>query len=80
MERRNDIPVVPLELSNSDIMKAFLALARAITSQVNLTMVPRVNVVDGTMTSRFRDFVRMNPAIFLGFNVGEDPQEFTDAM
>ena len=28
------------------------------------------------MTSRLRDFVRMNPSIFLCFKVGEDPEEF----
>ena len=28
------------------------------------------------MTSRLRDFVRMNPLIFLGSKVGEDPKEF----
>ncbi|TMX02766.1 hypothetical protein EJD97_019966 [Solanum chilense] len=35
-----------------------------------------VNIVDSTMTSRLRDFVRMNPPIFLGSKVGEDPQKF----
>ena len=44
------------------------------TTQANLSMVPRV--VKCTMTSRIRDFVRMNHPIFLGSKVGEDPQEF----
>ena len=43
-------------------------------------MVPRVNVVESTMTSRLIDFVRMNPPIFLGSKVGEDPQEFLDGV
>ncbi|XP_049348530.1 uncharacterized protein LOC125813083 [Solanum verrucosum] len=29
---------------------------------------------------RLRDFVRMNPPVFLGSKVGEDPQEFVDEM
>ena len=32
------------------------------------------------MTSRLRDFVRMNTPIFLGSKVGEDPQEFLGAV
>ena len=43
------------------------------TTQVNLSMVPKVNMVESTMTSRLRDFVRMSPPIFLGSKVGEDP-------
>ena len=71
----NDVPVVAPELSNSDIRDTLLALARSMTSQANLRMVPRVNVVNSTMTSRLKDFVRMNPPIFLGSKVGEDPQK-----
>ena len=50
------------------------------TTQVNLSMVPRANVVESTMKSRLRDFVRMNPLIFPGATVGEDPQEFLDGV
>ena len=32
------------------------------------------------MTSRLRDFVRMNPPNFLVSKVGEDPQEFIDEV
>ena len=42
--------------------------------RVNLNMMPRV--VERIMTSRWRDFVRTNPPIFLGSKVNEDPQEF----
>ena len=59
---------------NRDIREASLTLARSVTNQVN--MVPKVNVAESTMTSRLRDFVRMNPPIFLGSKVGEYPQEF----
>ena len=70
----NDIPVVPPELSDSNIREVLLALARVMTTQANLSIVPRINVVERTMTSRFRDFVRMNPPIFVGSKVGEDPK------
>ena len=43
-------------------------------------MVPRVNVVESTMTSRLKDFVRINPPIFLCSKVGEDPQEIIDEV
>ena len=39
-------------------------------------MVPRVNLMESTMTSGLRFFVRMNPPIFLGSKMGENPQEF----
>ena len=45
-----------------------------------LSMVLRFNVVQSTMTSRFRDFLRMNPPIFHGSKVGEDPQDFFDEV
>ena len=43
-------------------------------------MMPRVNVVERTMTSNLRDFVRMNPPIVVGTKVGEDLQEFLDGV
>ena len=49
-------------------------------AQVNFSLKPRVNVVESTMTSRLRDFIRMNPPIFLGFKVGEDPQDLIDEV
>ena len=64
----------PLKLSNRDIRESFLALAQAVTTQVNLSIVPKPNVVESTMTSRLRDFVRMNPPIFICSKMGEDPQ------
>ncbi|TMW93482.1 hypothetical protein EJD97_011599 [Solanum chilense] len=69
----DDVSVVPPELSNSNIRETLLALARAVTTQENLSKVPRVNVLESTMTTKLRDFVRMNPPVFLGYEVGEDP-------
>ncbi|TMX05690.1 hypothetical protein EJD97_009136 [Solanum chilense] len=58
-----------LEMSNWENREALIAIAQAVTMQTNLYMMPRV--VESTMTTRLRDFVRMNPAIFLGYKVGE---------
>lgn len=35
---------------------------------------------EGTMASRLKDFVRMNPPIFLGSKVRYDPLEFVDEV
>ncbi|XP_049391523.1 uncharacterized protein LOC125855918 [Solanum stenotomum] len=43
-------------------------------------MGPRVNSLKNTMATRLRDFVRMNPLVFLSSKVGEDPQEFLDKL
>ena len=50
------------------------------TTKTNLSMKPRVNVAESTMKSRLRDFVRMNPTIFLSSKVGEDQHEFLDVV
>ena len=54
------------ELYNRAILEALLALARAIMTQANLSMVPRVNAMESTMSSRLRDFVRFNSSIIFG--------------
>ena len=76
----NDVLVVPPKMTNGEIREALLTLARDLTTHVNMDVAPRVNVVENTMASRLRDFVRMNPPIFLGSKVGEDPQEFLDGV
>ena len=76
----NDVLVVPPQLSIRDIREALFAVARGVTTQTNLCMVPMMNVVQRTMTSSLRDFVRMNPPIFHGSKVGEDPQEFLHSV
>ena len=65
-------------MSNREIREALVALAQGVTTQINLSMVPRV--VESTITSRLRDFVRINSPIFFGSKVGEDPQEFHDGV
>ena len=45
---------------NRDFKEAILALARALITHLTRRIEPRVN---STMTSRLRDFVRMNPLV-----------------
>lgn len=40
----------------------------------------RLNALEITMASRLRDFVRMDPPIFLGSIEGENSQEFLDRI
>ncbi|XP_015060549.1 uncharacterized protein LOC107006535 [Solanum pennellii] len=70
------VPLVREDMTNGEIREALLALARVITTHVNGGVENRVNALESTMTSRFGNSVSMNPAIFLGYKVGEDPHEF----
>ena len=70
--------VVSSYMTNGYIREALLAIARPLTSHVNIVIVPGVQVVGSIITSSLRDFVRMNIRIFLVSKVGEDPYEFLD--
>ena len=63
-----------LAMFNRDISETLIAIARAVTMQDNLNMMPRV--VERTMTTRFRDLVRIYSPICLGSKVGKDPHSF----
>ena len=56
--------MVPPDMTNGDIRKAQLALARAMTTYVNRGIEPRVNGRESTMTSRLREFVKINPPTY----------------
>ena len=67
-------------MTNQEITESLLALALAMTVHVNRCTEPRVNAMESTMTSTFRDFERMNPSIFLVSMIREDPQECLDSV
>ena len=67
-------------MTNGEIREGVLSIARALTTHVNIVIASTVNVVENTMTSRLRDFVRMNPPIFLVSKVGEDLLDFLDGV
>ena len=79
-EGGNEVLLVHPDLTNQEIREAWIALARAMTTQANLSLVPRVNIVESTMISRLRDFLRTNPLIFIVYKVGEDPEEFLEGV
>ncbi|XP_015054953.1 uncharacterized protein LOC107001401 [Solanum pennellii] len=54
--------------------------AQAMTAQVNRQNVERENPPVRSMADRLRDFTRMNPPIFIGSKISEDPQEFVDEV
>ncbi|TMX05791.1 hypothetical protein EJD97_023979 [Solanum chilense] len=65
VDKLNEISVVSPDMNNMEIRKALLALARAMTTHLNRGVEDRVNALESTRTSIFRDFKRMNPPIFL---------------
>ncbi|XP_049375775.1 uncharacterized protein LOC125840853 [Solanum verrucosum] len=60
--------------------QAVTTQAQAITAQANLNVGPRVNPNVSTMASMLRDLTRMNPLMFFGSKVDEDPQEFVEEI
>ncbi|WMV08739.1 hypothetical protein MTR67_002124 [Solanum verrucosum] len=74
-------------MTNEDVRSALLMMAQAVTtraqamkSQATRGVEAHVNPIVSTMASRLKDFMMMNPLVFLGSKVGEDPQENVDEV
>ena len=48
----------------------------AMMAQVNREVLPRENQHASTMATHLRDFTRINPPMYFGSKVDEDPQDF----
>ena len=55
-------------------------LAQSMTNQNNQQVLVPTNRNDRIVAARVCDFVRMNPPMFLGLQVGKDPQKFIDEV
>ena len=76
----DQVSVNPLTMINSEVRESLFQMSQAfttqdksITTQTNREVVPRENQHASTMSSRLRDFTRMNPPIYLGLKFDEDP-------
>ena len=67
-------------MTNEEVKGDLLNLARAMTTQANKDVGPKMNALKSTTTSRLRDIVRMNHPAFLFSKVGEHPQAFMDEV
>ena len=74
-------PQVPIEegaMSNVEIRAPIYSLTQVLVTQVARDARVQVNLNASTITSRIRDFTRINPPTFFCSNVEEDPQGFID--
>ena len=84
---RVQVPINPAVLTNREVRKALVQMAQAmitqaqaITAHATREGAPRENPHASTMTSRLRDFARMNPPVYFGSKTIEDPQDFMDEV
>ena len=60
--------------------QAITKQAQSITDQINRQNVIRYNPAVHSMADSLRDFMRMNPRIFIGSKTSQDPLEFEDKV
>ena len=77
----------PLAITDGEVRESLFQMAQsittqtqAITTQANREVAPRENQHASTMASCLRDFVKMNPPMYFGSKVNEDPQDFVDKV
>ena len=58
------------------MVQAITTQAQIITTQDNREIVPQENKHTSSMASLLRDFTRINPPMFFGCKVHEDPHDF----
>ena len=71
----NEDPMVFPDMTNEEFRGDLLSLALGMTTEANRDVGPRVNTSESIMSSRLRDLIIINPPIFLGSKVEEDPQD-----
>ena len=83
----NHVPVNHPAMMGGEVREALSQMgqsittqAQAIITQANSEVAPQKNQHASTMASRLRDFTRMNPPMYFGSNVDEDPQDFLDEV
>lgn len=67
--------MVAPNMANAEIRVGVLALDRAVTAKVSMDVVDTDNSLESTMTCRLKEFLRMNPSIFIGSMEGKYPKE-----
>ena len=70
-------PIPDLEVSSAEFRNAIQMLAQSMTHKNNQVHDP-MNENSGSSAARVCDFVRMNPQEFLGWQIGQHPQNVLD--
>ena len=60
--------------------QAITTKAQPIATQYNMKVFPQENYNAITMTSCMRDFTRVNPPMYFGSKVDEEPQDLLDEV